>query len=62
MEHVEPFFLVSVFWPGFTAAEQHAEHASHIDTNLDVNQEVLACPDSGAKFSKHRGSFANACV
>jgi len=59
---VEPFFLVSVCWPGFTAAEQHVERASHIDTNLDVKREVLVCPDSTAKFSKRRGSFANACI
>ena len=50
MERVEPFFLVSVFRAGFTAAEQHAEHASHIDTNRDVNREVLVCPDSRENF------------
>jgi len=54
--------LVSVCWPGFTAVEQYAEHASHIDTNLDVNREVMVCSDSRAKFSIRRGSFANACI
>jgi len=41
MERIEPNFLVSVCWPGFTAVEQHAEHTSYIDTSLDVNREVL---------------------
>jgi len=62
MERVGPFLLVSVSWPGFTGVEQHDEHASRIATNLGVNREVLVCPDSRAKFSERRGSFANACI
>jgi len=55
MERIEPSFLVSVCCPGFTTVEQHVEHASHIDADLDLNRKVLVCSHSRAKSSKRRG-------
>jgi len=44
VERIKLYLLVSVYCTGFTAVEQHAEHASHIVADLDLNREVLVCP------------------
>ena len=38
------FFPVIGNWPGFTAVEQHAEYASHIDTKLDGESKGAGFP------------------
>jgi len=54
MKGIEHLFLLSIYCPGFTALEEHAEHTSHIYADRDLNQEVLVCPNSRATFYKQK--------